>query len=113
MWQPQNITKLNEHADIFMEERPANGYQGGRGLGRPFILRKHYAEVNYCLCGSSRISKILAFFLQSLAQCLAHSRCLILIDRKKGDEMAREARPPTLSDVMTLKSLIRGTGTRA
>lgn len=47
-------------------------------------------DVNYDLRGSSRISKILAFPLQSLEQCSAHNRYLTFIERKKEGEIARE-----------------------
>lgn len=114
MLQPKKITKLNEHVDTFLEERPTNIYQGWRGLRRHSPLRRCVGYVNYYLCGSSRISKILAFLLQSLEQCLSQSRYWTFTERKEG-EIAREqrGRKNIHSNTKTLKPFIRGEGTRA
>lgn len=81
--------------------------------GRHFTLGRYVMEANYCLHGSSRISKVSAFLLQSLDQRLAHSRCLVLVERKKGGEMARKKKGNTktiVCNTVTFKSLIRGAG---
>ena len=59
------------------------------GPGSHSILRRCAGDANSDLSGSFRISKVLAFPLQSIEQCLAHSRYLTFVERKK---IAREQR---------------------
>lgn len=76
MVQPKNITKLNEHVDAFM-------CRDGWDPGATPSLRRCAGDANSDLSGSFRISKVLAFPLQSIEQCSAHSRYLTFVERKK------------------------------
>lgn len=53
------------------------------GPGSHSILRRCARDVNPDLHGSFRIAKVLAFPLQSIEQCLAHSGYLTFVERKK------------------------------